>query len=163
MGVHAISQVLPFPQVKPPTPGLAANVLVLASSNEELAREARGGVTLRAIETSERTGARLRRRREDLREVSERRRSEPRRPANDRSEGRGRTAPVEFGLHIAADPYPERVQHSTPFVAQVIGQAVARAGALPEADLNAGVAAYDGAAARTESYFGAHAPVEFRV
>ena len=161
MGVHAIAQVLPFPQVKPPSPGLASNALVLAPSYEELDRQARGGVTLRAIETSERTGARLRRRREDLREVSERRRSEPRRPANDRSERRGRTAPGEFGLHIAA--YPERVQHSTPFVAQVIGQAVARPGALPEADLNAGVAAYDGAAARTESYFGAHAPVEFRV
>jgi len=167
MGVHAISQVLPFPQVKPPTPGLAANVLVLASSYEELAREARGGVTLRAVENSERPGARLRRRREDLREVTERRRSEARRPANDGLERRKRTAPGEFGLHISADPYPERVQHSTPFVAQVIGQAIgqtiAGAGALAEADLSAGVAAYDGAAARTESYFGAHAPVEFRV
>lgn len=163
MGVHVISQVLPFPQVKPPTPGLAANVLVLASSNEELAREARGGVTLRAIENSERSGARLRRRREDLREVTERRRSEARRPANDGLERRSRTAPGEFGLHIAADPYPERVQHSTPFVAQVIGQTIAGTGALAEADLTAGVAAYDGAAARTESYFGAHAPVEFRV
>ena len=159
MGVHAISQVLPFPQVKPPSPGLAANALVHAPSYEELDRQARGGVTLRAIETSERPGARLRRRREDLREVSERRRSESRRPANDRPERRSRTA-GEFGMHIAADPYPERVQHSTPFVAQVIGQAIAPAGALAEADLNAGVTAYDGAAARNQSYFGAFAPVE---
>ena len=163
MGVHAIAQVLPFPPVKPPSPGLAANALVLASSYEELERDARGGVTQRAIENSGRPGARLRRRREDLREVTERRRSESRRSANDRPERRGRTAPGEFGLHIAADPYPERVQHSTPFVAQVIGQTIAPGGALAEADLSAGVAAYDGAAARTESYFGAHAPVEFHV
>lgn len=163
MGVHAIAQVLPFPQVKPPTPGLASNALVLVPSYEELERDARGGVSQRAIENSERPGPRLRRRREDLREVSERRRPDSRRPAAGQPERRSRTAPGEFGLHIAADPYPERVQHSTPFVAQVIGQAVARPGALPEADLNAGVAAYDGAAARTESYFGAHAPVEFRV
>lgn len=162
MGVHAISQVLPFPPVKPPLPGLAANAFVPAPSYEQLEREARGRVTLRAIEDSGRPGARLRRRREDLREVTERRRSEARRPANDRPERRGRTVPGEFGLHIAA-AYPERVQHSTPFVAQVIGQTTARAGPLSESDLNAGVAAYDGAAARTESYFGAHAPVEFRV
>lgn len=167
MGVHAIAQVLPFPPVKPPSPGAAANALVLAPSYEELERDARGGISQRAIENSGPPGARLRRRREDLREVTERRSSESRRPANDRSERRGRTAPGEFGLHIAADPYPERVQHSTPFIAQVIGQAVgqavARAGMSSEADVNAGVAAYDGAAARTESYFGAHDPVEFRV
>lgn len=161
MGVHAISQVLPFPPVKPASAGFAANALVPTPSYEELDRQARGGVIQRTIEDSERPGARLRRRREDLREVFERRRSDSRRPANDRLERGGRTAPGEFGLHIAADPYPERVQHSTPFVAQVIGQTVAHAGAFAETDLNAGVAAYDGAAARTESYFGAHAPVEF--
>ena len=163
MGVHAVAQVLQFPPVKPPSVGFVANALVPTPSYEELDRQARGGVIQRTIEDSGRPGARLRRRREDLREVTERRRTDSRRPANDRSDRGGRSAPGEFGLHIAADPYPERVQHSTPFVAQVIGQAIVHTGASAEADLNAGVAAYDGAAARTESYFGAHAPVEFRV
>lgn len=166
MGVLAISQVLPFPPVKPPSTGITTNALVLAPSFEEFEREQRGSVTLRAIESSQRTGARLRRRREDIRDVSDHR-PETRRPANPRTERRADTPSGEFGLHIAAAPYPERVQHSTPFVAQVIGQAtgqaIGQAGALAEAELNAGVAAYDGAAARTESYFGAHAPVEFHV
>ncbi len=162
MGVHAISQVLPFPPVKPASAGFAANALVPTPSYEELDRQARGGVIQRTIEDSERPGARLRRRREDLRDVFDRPRpADSRRPANDRLERGGRTAPGEFGLHIAADPYPERVQHSTPFVAQLIGQSAAQADISAEATLNAGVAAYEGAAARTESYFGAHAPVEF--
>lgn len=163
MGAHAISQVIPFPPVKPSIAGLATNVLALAPSYDELEREARGRVTQRAIEDSGPSGARLRRRSDDIRDAFERRHPDSRRPANDSSEGSGRTTTGEFGLHIAANPYPERVQHSTPFVAQVIGQTVADAGSFTETNLHAGVTAYDGAAARTESYFGAHAPVEFNV
>ncbi len=162
MGVHAIAQVLLFPSAKPPSAGLAANALVPTPSYEELDRRARGGVIDRTIEDSERPGARLRRRREDLLDLFERRRpSELGGPANDKFQSARRSGSGEFGLHVAADPYPERVQHSTPFVAQLIGQSAAQAGISAEATLNAGVAAYDGAAARTESYFGAHAPVEF--
>lgn len=164
MGVHAIAQVLLFPSAKPPSAGFAANALVPTPSYEELDRQARGGVIQRSIEDSERPGARLQRRREDLLDLFERRRSgESGGPANDKFQSARRSGSGEFGLHIAADPHPERVQHSTPFVAQLIGQSAAQAGISAGAALNAGVAAYDGAAARAETYFGAHAPVEFHV
>lgn len=162
MGVHAIAQVVPFP-VKPPTLGAAANALVPAPNFEELDRQARGGITRRAIDDSERAGTRLHRRRGELGEAIERRRgNDSRQPANDRLD-RDRAGAGEFGLHIAADPYPERVQHSSPFIAQVIGQTVGHASSATGEIRNEGITAYDGAVARTESYFGAYDPVEFRV
>ncbi len=159
MGVHTISHVIPFLPVKL-SAATPANALVPTVSFEELDRQARGGISQRSIEESQHPGPRLRRRSSDFIDEGRdrRRRVGPRGAANDRPEGPRRRGTGEFGIHLAASPFPERVQHSSPFVAQLIGQQFGdgeESGALDE-----GLAAYDGAVALSQSFFGAYAPVE---
>lgn len=159
MGVEVLSQVIPFPTAKPPAPP-PGNALVPALSYEELDRQARGGVTLRSIEQSDHTRARLRRRRSDLIDEGreQRKRVDARDAAKGRAEGARRQGTGEFGLHLAANPYPERVQHSSPFVAQLIGQQFS--GDAEPGALDDGLAAYDGAAGLSQTILGAYPPLE---
>ncbi|MSO65173.1 MAG: hypothetical protein EXQ85_05145 [Alphaproteobacteria bacterium] len=57
-----------------------------------------------------------------------------------------------FGLHLAVDPYPERVRHSSPFVTQLLDQIHRNIG-QPARD-RFEFAAYDASNARAESIYG---------
>ena len=159
MGIEVLPQVIPFPTAKPPAPP-PGNALVPTVSYEELDRQARGGATLRGIEQSDHTRARLRRRSSDLIDEGrdQRKRVDSRDAANDAPKGARRQGRGEFGLHLATNPYPERVQHSSPFVAQLIGQQFS--GDSEPGALDNGLAAYDGAAGLSQTILGAYPPLE---
>jgi hypothetical protein len=72
-------------------------------------------------------------------------------PANARLRRRARRGKGEFGLHLAVDPFPERVRHSCGFITQRIAQQFSDGGDAANSD--DGIAAYDETAARTEGFF----------
>lgn len=75
--------------------------------------------------------------------------------------GRGRRASdtgAPAGLHLKLNTTPEFVRHSTPFVAQAIGQERGTISITPRG-VNTGAAAYDAGVARVDSFFSVIEPI----
>ena len=131
--------------------------IVLVSRFDELDRQARGAITHRSIEDSNPANARLRRRAQDIASAFTRR---PTDEPTVRDERRPRRGKGEFGLHLAVDPFPERVLHSSGFIAQLIAQQFSTDEDAPGSGEDA-VAAYVATAGRAESlFFGTIVPAE---
>ncbi len=62
------------------------------------------------------------------------------------------------GLHLKLNTAPEFVRHSTPFVAQAIGQERGTINVTPRG-ANSGTAAYDAGVARVDSFFSLIEPI----
>jgi hypothetical protein len=62
------------------------------------------------------------------------------------------------GLHLKLNTAPEFVRHSTPFVAQAIGQERGTINVTPRG-ANSGTAAYDAGVARVDSFFSVIEPI----
>lgn len=67
---------------------------------------------------------------------------------------------VPGGLHLKLAGHPEFVRHSTPFVAQAIGQERGVIEQVRQRGLGGGTAAYDAGIARVDSFFNAIEPIE---
>ena len=65
-------------------------------------------------------------------------------------------------IHLKVSSTPEFVIHSTPFVAQAIGQERGTINLVPRS-LNSGTAAYDVGIARVESFFSVIEPISVYV
>ena len=116
-----------------------------------------GAGTGSASTPSSPANSRLRGRANDLTKAFERRRPEDERKL--REERQPRCDRGEFGLHLAIDEFPERVRHSSGFMAQLIAQQFSVGS--DRADFEDGTAAYDAATERGDSiFFGAIVPQE---
>jgi hypothetical protein len=71
-------------------------------------------------------------------------------------------AGTPVGLHLKVSSAPEFVRHSTPFVAQAIGQERGTINVVPR-NLNLGTAAYDAGIARVDSFFSVIEPISVYV
>jgi hypothetical protein len=130
-----------------PPPLLAEQPIMLALRFDELDRDARGAVTHRSIEDTSPANSRLRGRANDLTKAFERRRPEDERKLReDRQPRRDRG---EFGLHLAIDEFPERVRHSSGFMAQLIAQQFSVGS--DSADFEDGAAAYNAVSERGDA------------
>jgi hypothetical protein len=81
--------------------------------------------------------------------------------ATQASTGHGRRATdagTPVGLHLKVSAAPESVRHSTPFVAQAIGQERGTINVTPR-NVSSGTAAYDAGVARVDSFFSVIEPI----
>ena len=84
-------------------------------------------------------------------------------PQTNTGHGRRTTdAGTPVGLHLKVSSAPEFVRHSTPFVAQAIGQEHGTINLVPRI-LNSGTAAYDAGVARVDSFFSVIEPISVYV
>ena len=149
MAIEAVVQFLPAPP-----PSQTSTTHAPGVSFEAADRQSKGAVHRRPIEQNDSVNPRYRRRALDTRTELKQEDS-----ATDHNDNRDTSSRGEFGFHLGINAFPERVLHSSAFIAQLIGQQFAPSKDVATTDSGSGATAYGAAVERVESYFGAFEPI----